>query len=651
MLTMSQVVSTKKIRFLILLVFWLVPSISFAGSWNEWIYQDPYPTSQTLWAVKFITPQKGWVAGENGSIFYTEDGGENWESQKSGTEEVLNSLFFVNEKLGWAVGNGGVILHTENGGKNWIAQNGASTKLTKVYFLNEKEGWAVGSDGIVLHTIDGGKKWNQQETGIKRSMASVDFINPNVGWILAGDELYRTINAGKTWERSQLDVKIEQHAKLNGRPIIPMVGERLDPDWDRGDIVFVSEKTGWAVVGLWFIFHTTDGGKTWENQLTTGAMSYGLYGIAAGNENTVCAIGTSIFCLEGDKNWKEQLGIRPAGTKSMKGFVFLPRRISFSGPATAWIVGVDGLIMKTEDGGKVWKVVSRRDKCGVTPFFVSQKIGWLYFPRDSSICMTRDGGRTWIEQEVGINVIELFFLNDSIGWAVGREQVGKDRNNPGQVYEAIKRTTDGGKTWTIQYKELTGKDGYQGLFGVYFANPNMGWVVGDNGSVLRTVDGGKVWERQKIEENVRLRPVWFKDTQNGWIIGSRTSEEERTGFLFRTRDGGKEWKLEHTINNVDLFGITFSDEKSGWVVGQTEYGAESWLLHTDDDGKTWSERSVGNLPVGYVSFLDKDRGVLSPEKEVMFVTTDGGKTWNKQKAPLRKYPWHFSEIFKSEGKH
>ncbi len=63
------------------------PVVSFAGSWNGWLYQNPYPTSNTLLAVKFATPKRGWIAEVQGTILYTEDGGETWEFQESGTEQ------------------------------------------------------------------------------------------------------------------------------------------------------------------------------------------------------------------------------------------------------------------------------------------------------------------------------------------------------------------------------------------------------------------------------------------------------------------------------------------------------------------------------------------------------------------------------------
>lgn len=158
------------IAVLIILILFFSARPSFA---QGWLYQNPYPTKNTLLAVKFVTPQKGWVAGEHGTILYTEDGGENWEAQESGTEEDLKSISFVNEKSGWAVGNGGVVIHTEDGGKNWVKQSDSRAKLHIVFFLNENEGWVGGSMGTFLHTRDGGKSWNKQDIGATGVIAGI----------------------------------------------------------------------------------------------------------------------------------------------------------------------------------------------------------------------------------------------------------------------------------------------------------------------------------------------------------------------------------------------------------------------------------------------------------------------------------------------
>lgn len=214
---------------------------------NGWIYQETYPTENNLYGVKFVTVKKGWVVGDYGTILHTEDGGETWDVQESGTEHALKSIFFVNDKQGWVVGKGGVILHTEDGGKTWINQGNGNLILNQVFFLNGMEGWAVGNSGpgldkpkgIILHTVDGGRNWKTSDIEEKSNIAEIYFIDIKTGWLLAGTTVFRTTNGGKSWDSSEL-------LAGNSRGY--------------GDVHFVDNSTGWAVVGKRNIYHTADGG-------------------------------------------------------------------------------------------------------------------------------------------------------------------------------------------------------------------------------------------------------------------------------------------------------------------------------------------------------------------------------------------------------
>jgi hypothetical protein len=58
----------------------------------------------------------GWAVGQEGTIIYTEDGGNNWYPQISGTANHLESVFFLNADTGWVVGLNGTVRATQAGG-------------------------------------------------------------------------------------------------------------------------------------------------------------------------------------------------------------------------------------------------------------------------------------------------------------------------------------------------------------------------------------------------------------------------------------------------------------------------------------------------------------------------------------------------------
>ncbi|MEW6066820.1 MAG: YCF48-related protein [Nitrospirota bacterium] len=639
----------KGIVVFVAMLFSLALIQSSDGSWNGWIYQNPYPTRNTLLSVKFITPQKGWVVGEHGTILYTEDGGESWEAQESGTEEDLKSVIFLNERLGWVVGNGGVLIHTEDGGKKWERQGKIRVDLHNIFFINEKEGWAGGMMGTFLHTKDGGKNWNKEDIGAWSDIANIFFLNPNTGWVLSGGKVYRTKDGGKNWEKSELPpVRL-----LNGRYIKP-----TEHGWE-GNVYFINDKKGWSTVGLRSIFHTEDGGKTWQVIQVPNSVDR----IAFTDEKNGCIAGASIFCTEdGGKTWKERLGAKPGDAAMLDGYRVAIWGLSFANRTIGWAVGAwGGQIFKTEDGGRSWKVKSRKYRWDV--YFMDSKTGWSleYKPNKGSIAKTEDGGNTWkVQKEFDTDIEVIFFFIDSItGWAIG-EQKGHGRSGTEILGYFILHTNDGGTTWLTQFQEKAGQKGIFGkpditkrFFDIFFLSPTMGWVVGSQGIILHTNDGGKNWKQQKSGTKSKLWRVQFVNDKKGWVIGNKVTEGSGTSIILYTEDGGEHWQ-ERWKKETDwmwLMGISLTDEKNGWIMGEIhEYIGTLLFIQTTDGGKTWSEKELTEIFPDEMFFLNKDKGVILTKKGQMLITKDGGKTWDKQRMPIRKYPWHVSEIFKEKDK-
>src|SRR5438874_3398628 len=78
----------------------------------------------------------------------------------------------------------------------------------------------------------------------------------------------------------------------------------------------------------------------------------------------------------------------------------------------------------------------------------------------------------------GNNLRGASFVDANIGTVVGE-------------YGTIVRTTDGGNSWTVQASDTT-----QALWAVSFADANNGTAVGEGGTIVRTTDGGDHWASQ-----------------------------------------------------------------------------------------------------------------------------------------------------------
>lgn len=145
------------------------------------------------------------------------------------------------------------------------------------------------------------------------------------------------------------------------------------------------------------------------------------------------------------------------------------------------------------------------------------------------------------------------------------------------AHGAILASSDG-RHWPKQQSGTT-KD----LNGVAFADERDGWVVGDDGVVLHTDDGGSTWQRQKAATGQSLRGIACSDALHAWIVGGRTSASGigGRGIILATTDGGKTWMQQRRLRGACLVAVACADATLAWAVG-----GES-VFATSDGGAHW----------------------------------------------------------------
>src|SRR5262245_8610814 len=116
-------------------------------------------------------------------------------------------------------------------------------------------------------------------------------------------------------------------------------------------------------------------------------------------------------------------------------------------------------------------------------------------------------------------------------------------------------------------------DTWHHLFGLDFVDPQHGVVVGDRGTILLTVNGGKTWQDRSIEDVV-LYGVKLHNSGRGWIVGER-------GTVLLTENGGDHWEQMATGNTDTLQAVAFADEHRVGAVG-----LEGTILQSIDGGRT-----------------------------------------------------------------
>ena len=188
----------------------------------------------------------------------------------------------------------------------------------------------------------------------------------------------------------------------------------------------------------------------------------------------------------------------------------------------AWAVGDRGVIMATTDGGAHWvkqKSGTTRILSGVA--FADAKHGWAVGgmnngetdTRTQLVLSTSDGGTHWAGETLGRRggyLLAVACSDPSHVWVGGTYGNGTGAE--------ILASTDGGVTWTTQYRDHLADDL---ISAIVFADASHGWALTEYGQVLATSDGGAHWAAQRIPGPRPL--MWVQlacsDADHCWIAG------------------------------------------------------------------------------------------------------------------------------------
>ena len=179
------------------------------------------------------------------------------------------------------------------------------------------------------------------------------------------------------------------------------------------------------------------------------------------------------------------------------------------------------------------------------------------------------------------------------------------------------------------------------LFRSSVVDGETAWCGGNEGTLLRTTDGGATWSSRPVPGGVELdfRSVCALDEDRVWVASAGLGELSR---IYHTEDGGVSWTLQHTNEEAEGFfdSIAFWDERSGLVLGDQVDGRMT-ILRTVDGGANWSRVPADQQPLsptGECAFaasgtsiaLYSSRGAWmgtgGPVSRVM-LSADTGQSW------------------------
>jgi photosystem II stability/assembly factor-like uncharacterized protein len=171
-------------------VMWAVGSNAILGTVNggrTWKAKYISTGRDHLRDVVCINAVRAIAIGENGTILYTQDGGETWSRQDGGVTTHLRRIRRYGDSV-WIVGDNGVLLQASVNNLRWEHRPQATSETLYDIYVNDGQGWIIGGQGTIFHTTDNGVTWLKQQSPTSLDLVSLYFIDPQRGWV-GGTEL------------------------------------------------------------------------------------------------------------------------------------------------------------------------------------------------------------------------------------------------------------------------------------------------------------------------------------------------------------------------------------------------------------------------------------------------------------------------------
>ncbi|MDJ0698475.1 MAG: YCF48-related protein [Woeseiaceae bacterium] len=246
-------------------------------------------------------------------------------------------------------GEQGYILFSDDGGATWSNSDvPVSLAITGVAFAGDNHAWATAHDGFLLHSTDNGQSWQTKLTGSNVAELSVGALEERV-------EAIRADLAEATDEtREDLEWALE-----DGLFAIEEAKEAIDTGMTTPllDVWFYDADNGFALGAYGVFLRTRDGGVTWvvDSNRLDNLDKYHLYGITRSKAGTLLVAGeagTVLRSLDDGMTW-ERIETSYSG--------------SFFGTVAArdgglLVFGLRGNVFRSADEGETWSAVDTGDE-------------------------------------------------------------------------------------------------------------------------------------------------------------------------------------------------------------------------------------------------------------------------------------------------
>ena len=280
-------------------------------------------------------------------------------------------------------------------------------------------------------------------------------------------------------------------------------------------------------------------------------------------------------------------------------------RISFNN-SIGYIIGNGGTIYKSTHEGGGWNKLNTNFTDNLNSITLVTE-DTIRITSSNNLFSSNNGGYTWeIAPINGGLVNDSYFISSNEGYAACNDGT-------------ILKTLDGGESWT---KKLSTNTFPSDFFRIVFTNDSVGFATREHREIFKTTDRGENWQRIKSLD--AIYDMHFLDNETGYLSGEH-------GVIYKTTDGGSNWQyISPTVRiyAYDLYGVFFTNENEGYATG-----ARGRILKTTNGGNTWDEYAPTYIDIKQLDFISDSIAYMLVGNEI-YKTTDGGKTILNMGAPL-----------------
>lgn len=678
----------------------------------EWRLAGPDNRSGRSTDVAGITGDTNtiYAAYATGGLWKTDDAGKNWTPifDKEATQSIGNIALAPSDKNVLYVGTGEAnifraslpgtgMYKSINAGKSFqhigLENTGTIARIAVhpknpdiVYVAASGNEWTYNKDRGLYRSTNGGKTWqrilfeNEKSGCIDLVMDPSDPITLYASfWNRIrrrwsdpvpedGDHLYKTTDGGKTWK---IIDKGLPNTKMTGRiglavstsnpnvlyAFVDDHSKKRDPKPDETDSY--ERKVQKVVIGG-AVYRSNNKGESWEKMgevhdfvkpfSGTYGWVFGQIRVNPKKENEVYALGVNLVrSYDGGKKWEQVADTLP-GSDWIHGD---NHALWFdANDPDRMILGNDGGVSVTKDGGKTWK--NFFDKMPTTQFYTVSYDMRSPFNVFGAI---QDEGTFSGSSNNTFGKPQDTMLR---GWdyAPGGEgtQIQVDPKNPDIVFSStyygrLMRTDmskpDSTKRKRIKMFDVGRIDSLRGewLAGTLMSKYDNKVIYHGLQHLYRSADGGDTWTRisDDLSYNDKNRMGVYPYLIYHQAI-TTISEGQNAGLIYVGTDDGRVWRCDNVHNNerrwteitkglpankhVIKLTASMHDPRKVYVVlnDRRQDNHTPYIYVSENYGMTWNA-IAGNLPLSPVNILIED----PDRKDVLYCGTDMGAYISKDK--------------------